>query len=71
MKWYLITSKSDDYGASNKMMIKCAKKYMKCVYHYEEVTDETEIKILSKYLGVVNDYLDENDDLEEYLETYF
>lgn len=73
MKWYLISGKSDDYGASTRDLVKCKKKDLKYVYHYVEVPDE-DVEVLKKYFGVVND-MDYEDwgykTLGEYLEEYY
>lgn len=39
-KWYLISSKSDDYGASKRELFYGNKSTIKFVYHYIEVPKE-------------------------------
>ena len=68
MKWYLVSSKEDDFGACNRNLIKCSKKTLKHVYHYEEV-DPEDVETLKKYFAVLNDDL--YDSLEDYLEEYY
>ena len=70
MKWYLIYSKPDDYGACNFGLIKCNKKMLKHVYFSKEVEKE-DVEILKKYIDVVTDFIDEDESLEDYLEEYY
>lgn len=65
MKYYLISSKSDDYGASNKMVIHTKEsKIKRNVYHYVEIPKD-HYEILKEYLGDFYDYFEE-ESLEEY-----
>lgn len=64
MNKYLISSKPDDYGASNRMVINCKLKDIKNnVYHYSKISDE-EYEVLKKYLGDYFDYYDDFEGLE-------
>ena len=73
MKWYLVSSKEDDYGACNRDLIKCGKGTLKHVYHHENVADE-DVEVLKKYFTIINN-MDFEDfgykNLEEYLEEYY
>ncbi len=70
MKWYLIYSKADDYGACNFGLIKCSKKMLKHVYHSQKVEDE-DVEVLKKYIDVVTDFIDEDQSIDDYLEEYY
>ena len=70
MKWYLVNGKGDDYGACTIDLVKCNKRDLKYVYNYKEVPEE-DVKVLEKYLDVVNDFIDEDQDLVEYLEENY
>lgn len=66
MKYYLISNKSDDYGASLQIVIKAKLKDIKnVVYYYTEIPEEHYI-ILKQYLGDFDEYYD-----REQLEDYF
>ena len=52
MKWYLIYSNADDYGACNFGLIKCSKKMLKHVYHSQKVEDE-DVEVLKKLLLIL------------------
>ena len=74
MKYYLITSKSDDYGrygisvfAGEESLI------MDHVYWYKEIP-KTHYQVLKKYVEDINDIYYEDfgyDTLGDYLEEYF
>lgn len=61
MKYFIIASKTDDYGACNQICIKCNLKDIKSkVYFYKEIPKE-HYDILKIYLG---DYYDYYEDFE-------
>ncbi len=70
MKWYLVASKPDDYGACVQGLLKCKKSYLKYVYYFKEIPEE-DIETLKKYIDIVNDFLDENEKIKDYLEEYY
>lgn len=74
MKYYLIESKSDDYGACNMGVIyEKETKIKKRVHYYKEIPKE-DYEVLKKYLENVNhtDYqVFGYKTLGEYLEEYF
>jgi hypothetical protein len=67
MKWYLITSKGDDYGAVVKYLIHCKKSKIKHVYYYEEVPTE-DIEVLKKYFDELQDMGLSEEEIQEILE---
>ena len=69
-KWYLVSSKEDDYGGCRRELVKCKKSNLKNVYHYVEVPEE-DTEVLKKYFDVANDFADGEDELIEYLEEHF
>lgn len=73
-KYYLIRSKSNDYGACNKAVIYSEKKAVEeNVYEYEAIP-KADYEVLKKYIECVNDTDYEDfgyETLEEYLEEYF
>ncbi len=60
-KYFLITSKADDYGACNQIVIyENEKLFKKYVYYYEEIPKQ-DYEILKKYLGDFYEYYDKTD----------
>ena len=70
MKWYLIASKPDDYGACVQGLVRCKKSYLKNVYYFKEIPEE-DIETLKKYINIVNNFLDEDEEIKEHLKEYY
>ena len=70
MNWYFINGKGDDYGACTFGLLKCKKSDLKYVYNHKQIEKE-DVNVLKKYIDIVNDYVDEDESLIDYLEEYY
>lgn len=74
-EWYLVKNKPDDYGnclteiicCENKKELAIVKKYS----YYNEKIDKNDVEVLKKYFNNIKDFLDDGQDLKQYLELYY